>query len=100
MSGLHLYAIQADGDGLIKIGSTIDVRKRLKILRANSPVPLDLLGVMPDVRDGEGGLEGMVHEILRNFREHGEWFRPEEPVLDLIREWFERPEMVGMGVIC
>jgi ORF6N domain-containing protein/Meiotically Up-regulated Gene 113 (MUG113) protein len=73
------YFLQAGAGGPIKIGSTRNLAVRIRTLMTMSPVPLRLLGVM------KGDHEEACHLRLGAFRIHGEWFTPEEPVLQFIR---------------
>jgi len=56
--------------GLIKIGVTADVDKRVCSLRNSCPVELEFLGAYPGTRTDEREL----HERFRHLRRHGEWF--------------------------
>lgn len=79
-----VYFIQADGNGYIKIGWTSghpDVRLRDLIMM--SPVRLVPLGVFP----GPLSFEARLHARFAGFRTHGEWFRPEAPLLGFIKRW-------------
>jgi len=73
------YFLQAGAGGPIKIGSTRNLVVRIRTLMTMSPVPLRLLGVM------KGDHEDACHMRLGAFRIHGEWFAPEETVLQFIR---------------
>jgi hypothetical protein len=73
------YFLQAGTSGPIKIGSTRNLAVRIRTLMTMSPVPLRFLGVM------KGDHEEACHMHLGAFRIHGEWFTPEEPVLQFIR---------------
>jgi len=72
-----IYFIQAD-NGLIKIGYTGDIRRRLGQLSHMSPIPLKLLAV----REGTMQQEQLLHKIFNN--SHGEWFFPEDKLIDYI----------------
>lgn len=72
------YFLQAGAGGPIKIGSTRNLVVRIRTLMTMSPVPLRLLGVM------KGDHEDACHMRLGAFRIHGEWFAPEETVLQFI----------------
>lgn len=91
-----MYAVQAECTEMIKIGVTEDVRLRLARLRAMSPDPLELLGVMPNVTVSD---ERGIHLTLAADRGHGEWFWPTERVEKVLRQHFVGPETVGLGVI-
>jgi len=73
------YFLQAGRSGPIKIGSTRNLAVRIRTLMTMSPVPLRLLGVI------KGDHEESCHMHLGAYRIHGEWFTPEEPVLQFIR---------------
>ena len=70
------------GGGLIKIGMSIDVKGRLKYLRAHSPVPLELLAV---ARGGRR-YESWLHSEFHCNRDHNEWFTPSESLWALIKK--------------
>jgi hypothetical protein len=75
---MTVYFIQSEGpDGLIKIGYTKNVFKRLQDLRNNSSYPLKLLH---DV-DGDVATERAMHERFIHLHYRGEWFRPGEDLL-------------------
>lgn len=77
----NIYAVKA-GD-YIKIGFTKgDVWERIAQLQTGCPQELRLLGTGP----GGRYMEKSLHNILKDFRVHGEWFR-DEP---LVREIFFR----------
>jgi hypothetical protein len=65
------YFIEGVGTGLIKIGFTGSVKRRLQTLRTMSPTELRVLAVF------RGGcvLEKRLHQELAAARVHGEWFR-------------------------
>lgn len=75
-----IYFIQA-GD-LIKIGYTVDIKKRLIALRTSSPVALILLGIMP----GGPKVEAELHERFASSRRHGEWFHRNARLIRFIKE--------------
>ena len=65
----EIYFIRA-GNGLIKIGITNNIKYRLDALRTMSPVELTLLGTW----SGNQKLETKIHQYLKKYRQHGEWF--------------------------
>lgn len=75
----HVYAIC--GAELIKIGSAIDVAKRVADLQIGSPVPLTVIAHTP-LMDAQ--LEFDIHRRLRGHRQHGEWFRHEGDVITVV----------------
>ncbi len=71
--GLHLYVIQSDVTGAVKIGRSTHPEKRLLSLQTGSPHQLRLLAVY----ENQGQLEISVHRGVEKFRikvEKGEWF--------------------------
>lgn len=58
-------------NGLVKIGSALDVDLRVQEIRSMSPVPLELLGVVADAGERT---ERHLHRIYHLQRRHGEWF--------------------------
>lgn len=73
----YIYAIRA-GDR-VKIGYSADPLSRFVKIRADSPLPVKLLGVQP----GDRGVERKLHERFAEYRVHGEWFRP----VGAVAEW-------------
>ncbi len=78
-----VYFLQAEPDGLVKIGWTRShPAERLRVLQTGSPVRLKLLGAIFATQE----LEGDLHRLFRASRSHGEWFRPDAPLLKFIAE--------------
>jgi hypothetical protein len=75
-----VYFIRA-GDA-VKIGMSGDVRTRIRTLRTMSPVPIELIGVIPGGREVEADL----HRMWANLRLHGEWFRAAPILLSHIED--------------
>lgn len=73
-----VYAIRAS-NGLIKIGISINPKKRLATLRTSSPVELELLGTWETAASSEK----ILHKILADSRVHGEWFNPTPTVMEV-----------------
>ncbi len=68
----HVYFLQAEGNGLIKIGFTTNLLRRVRDHRNGSPVLLHFLGAY-EAQETE---ERLVHDLFRYHRQHGEWFSP------------------------
>lgn len=66
-----IYFIANHRAGMVKIGTAVDVGKRLASLQCGSPDPLELMGSFP------GGLneEARLHARFGPLRARGEWFR-------------------------
>ena len=68
----YVYFIEAE-NGLVKIGCTNDIEKRLVNLQNMSPIPLNLLLLLNC--DGEASrIENALHRKLEKQHHHGEWF--------------------------
>jgi hypothetical protein len=76
------FARMTVGDfDLVKIGVTIDIKKRLKSLQTGCPGELEVIGKM------RGGLkmEQHLHRKFGHLRYNREWFRPGQDLLDFIK---------------
>jgi hypothetical protein len=65
-----LYVIGEPGSGVVKIGQSLNVGKRLRQLQFASPQPLAVRYAAPGAADWER----TVHEHFTDRRLHGEWF--------------------------
>ena len=94
----HLYIIQSDITGAIKIGRSKDVQKRLKQLQTGNPYKLKLILELKH----QGYIEKQLHRLLKEkkCKCKGEWFDfmatgylPDEITemldLDLINSWWD-----------
>lgn len=77
----YVYFLQAEGDGLIKIGRTINPDKRVRELQTLAPSPLKLLALVEGGKDRERE----IHEMFVDARSHGEWFEPTPQLLRFIQ---------------
>jgi len=68
----YVYFIEAD-NGLVKIGKSKNVRKRLAALRGGSPIHLRLLYSI-DCNGRASETEKHFHKMFEAKRKHGEWF--------------------------
>ena len=73
----HTY-ILTDGSGLYKIGKSIDVRKRVKSLMIGNPSIRIVAIFHKDV-------ESMLHDIFKEKRVAGEWFRLTKSDLERVK---------------
>jgi hypothetical protein len=69
-TGPSVYFI-GDGSGLVKIGYSRNVDKRMQVLATGSPRPLRVLLTIPGTRSDEGAF----HEMFKAEHMRGEWFR-------------------------
>ena len=79
-----IYFIQGEITKLIKIGKTSQKTAipRLNSMRTGSPDKLILLGTIP----GDIAEESWLHKTLAEYRDHGEWFRPEPFVMKVVED--------------
>jgi hypothetical protein len=102
-----LYFVGPMPDGPVKIGITSDLDRRLLTIRAQSPISVDIFGVM----DGNLDVEVRIHERFRHLRRHYEWFTLDDEmrqfIADHCRVWHStqkrrivRPRSSGMQIVC
>ena len=65
-----LYMVRVKGSGVVKIGSSSDVKERLRVLQVYNHEELELVGHWPK----EGGREEEWHKELAHLQVRGEWF--------------------------
>lgn len=78
----HVYFIESESAGLIKIGRSVDPVSRFNAIRTMSPDKLVLLGSVPETVCSESEL----HKKFAKHRRHGEWFEDVPEIRDLIAE--------------
>ena len=76
-----VYLIQGELSQLIKIGFTIDVKKRLRALEQSEP-----LALLKEIKDVPRSYEKELHQRFSELRERGEWFRPGALLLEFINQ--------------
>jgi hypothetical protein len=79
ITGPSIYFISA-GDGLVKIGYSRNVDKRMRVLSTASPRPLQILLTIPGTRSDESAF----HEMFKAERIRGEWFLLSSRIEDFI----------------
>jgi len=79
MDAASVYFVQA-GNGLIKIGMSLNVNSRIKALQQASPLKLSLLKTI----DGGRKMEASLHKTFKHLRSHGEWFFPQQDLITFI----------------
>lgn len=82
----YVYFIQGQCGGAIKIGFSKSPENRLKELQTGYPDTLIILLMMP----GSESTESTLHREFAASRLKGEWFRPDEYLLERIKEFKER----------
>lgn len=77
----EVYFLRPVGQvGPIKIGCSVNAKERLFAMNLSSPIPLELLAVVP----GSARIERAIHVIFEKQRSHGEWFFPSPKLIKLI----------------
>lgn len=79
--GQWIYFVRAWTEE-IKIGSAIDLVKRISMLQTGHPQHFDLAALLFGPRQ----LERNLHEKFDEFRLRGEWFWPAEELKQFMRE--------------
>lgn len=78
----HVYFIQAESNGYIKIGFSTNIRGRLTDLRISCPCKLSILLILA----GGVNIETLHHNHFKDCHSHGEWFRPDDRLLKYIED--------------
>jgi hypothetical protein len=76
-----IYFAQRPDNGNIKIGTTIRLSERLKVLSRELGLELQLLGVV----DGGYADEHALHTEFAHLRVEGEWFKPDFDLIGFIK---------------
>ncbi len=66
----HLYIIQSDKTGAIKVGRTSDIEQRVKSLQTGASYTLKVVLFILN----KGPHEKSIHKKLSKFKTKGEWF--------------------------
>jgi hypothetical protein len=76
---MSVYFVQAGAGGLIKIGFTENLKRRLANIKTSCP-DMRLLTVI----DGDKSAESAFHFRFKSSRVEGEWFSPSADILEFI----------------
>lgn len=76
-----VYFIQG-GEGLIKIGTTHNIKKRFSGLQTANPTPLALIGFIETHLGSK--IESKLHTRFYDLRVRGEWFTPHTRLVEFI----------------
>jgi hypothetical protein len=74
----YIYFFRAS-NGLVKIGRTSEVVRRLRILNACSPLPIEFIHCQLVYYPER--VERSLHVYYKTFRSHGEWFRIDDALI-------------------
>lgn len=80
-----VYFVQVGTDGPIKIGRGVSVMDRVNGIQTHNPYPVRLLFVIPIHAYLAPRIEGFLHDKFRRLHIRGEWYDPDEELLDFIR---------------
>ncbi len=78
----YIYFIDTADGQFVKIGYSVNVKRRLSELQVSSPCRLTLRGVVPGNREYEKG----IHDIFSDQHVSGEWFRRVDWMDDVIND--------------
>lgn len=82
----YVYFIQGQCGGAIKIGYSMNPTERLKELQTGYPDTLKILLIIP----GDLNTEKALHRKFEGSRLKGEWFRPDDYLINSIKEFSSR----------
>ncbi len=88
----RLYFMRAIGTDLIKIGCSREPEKRLKELVRVSPIPLDIVLMVP----GGHAEEWLIHRTFKSCKSHSEWFHSTAQLEALIISLREGKDLVSL----
>lgn len=83
----HIYVFVGQLSGLIKVGYSKHAERRLIQSQSGSGETILEFALL----DGDRKIERLIHEQLKPFRHHGEWYYPTEQVLT----WLDEAEAYG-----
>jgi hypothetical protein len=86
---MYVYFVQQGENGPIKIGRASNVARRVRQIQVSNPAPLRLLASI----DGDREME--MHERFMKSCISGEWFKPEDELLQFLRELAASSPLAG-----
>lgn len=75
-----IYFVRCAATGLVKIGFTLNLQRRLVGLSTGSAAPLECVGVLP----GNAEIERQLHARFSHLRRRGEWFEVDSELAELL----------------
>lgn len=81
----HLYIISDTDNNSFKVGRSINPEARLRAMRTASSHNL----VLDIYYEGCGDKEAELHELLKDYRLHGEWFSDNETTRGIIDDFMD-----------
>jgi len=79
----HLYFIECEVTGILKIGISKNPEKRLRNLQSSSPTKLKLRAVFAN----KGHWEQSLHKQFNYTHSHDEWFYPNNEIEQLLAQY-------------
>jgi T5orf172 domain len=76
----YVYFVQGEKTGLLKIGCSSDVQRRLRDMQGGSPDVLRVIKVFGPICQAYR-IEQAFHDAFTEHRKHGEWFTPDKALL-------------------
>jgi hypothetical protein len=77
-----VYFVYAEALGLMKIGVSANIKRRLRQIQTTCPARLTVFQVC----EGCAGVEHEFHLAFAHLRSHGEWFFATQEMLDRLRD--------------
>ena len=88
-----VYAIRAKNSGLVKIGTTRHLSKRIRTIRTSCGSDITVLAIVP----GDRSFESEWHAEFAHLRQPGEWFTPARHLLTHIRRRLTPRSMIQIN---
>jgi hypothetical protein len=76
----NIYFIQGEKTKNIKIGFTMDLDNRIRQHQGSSGETLNLIGQT----EGKQSLEAEIQRKFKKYKVHGEWFKPDDSLIQFI----------------
>lgn len=83
----HLYFVTDKRSRYVKIGISTDIDKRLRDLKASSPIPLKLELALHFDGPGAWVYEDALHQHFAAHWTHNEWFIYAKPIKEYVAAW-------------
>lgn len=83
--GSFVYLLFDRATKLLKIGTTGNIRSRIRTLRSSSPSGKNI--ILLAYCAGNASEEKHFHNRFHHLRLHGEWFKPHTDITDFFKSW-------------
>ena len=78
----YVYILQVDGFDYYKIGTSVDVTRRVHDIQAHNPFELKIIYV----KEGSLAVESQIHNLMEEKRVRNEWFQLTKDELRIVTE--------------